>query len=177
MKPVLIAIAMLACAVQPALAQTNNPPAQRSDAPDPVIQYSDQDAAMNAAIADARRTLPQFLAEFDAAPASQRSAFSVKVGLPAEGGGAEHIWVSDLRREGGQLVGALANEPQMLPGMRRGSRVVIDEALISDWSINAREGLYGAYTTRVMLPQLDADTAAQLREMLSPAPTPAWWTS
>ena len=88
MKPVLIAIAMLACAVQPALAQTNNPPAQRSDAPDPVIQYSDQDAAMNAAIADARRTLPQFLAEFDRAPASQRSAFSVKVGLPAEGGGA-----------------------------------------------------------------------------------------
>jgi len=170
MRRIFIALATLALAVQPAFAQ-------KDETPDPIVSYSDRDATMNAAIEEARRTLPHFFAEFDAAPADRRGDFSLKVGMPTEGGGAEHIWVSDLRREGGQLVGALANEPHWLPGMHRGSRVVIDPALISDWSIQAAEGLYGSYTTRVMLPDLDPETAAQMRELLTPVPTPAWWQS
>jgi uncharacterized protein YegJ (DUF2314 family) len=170
MKRVLVAIAALAMLVQPAIAE-------EQAAPDEVVEFSDQDAAMNAAIENARSTLPQFFAEFDAAPAQSRGAFTVKVGMPVEGGGHEHIWVDNLRREGNQLIGALANEPNYMPGMHRGSRVVIDQALISDWSIHAPEGLYGSYTTRVMLPYLDPGEAAQLRQMLTPSPTPAEWST
>lgn len=167
MKRLLVALASLALLTQPALAQDG----------DKIVQFSAEDAAMNAAIEEARATLPQFFAEFATAPAQQRDAFLVKVGMPAEGGGHEHIWVSNLRREDGQLVGALANEPNWLPGMHRGSRVVVDEALISDWSIHSPEGIYGSYTTRVMLPHLAPEEAAQVRAMLTRSPTPAHWTS
>jgi uncharacterized protein YegJ (DUF2314 family) len=167
MKRLLVALASLALLTQPAMAQDG----------DDVVQFSAEDAAMNAAIEEARRTLPQFFAEFATAPAQQRGAFLVKVGMPVEGGGHEHIWVSDLRRENGHLVGALANEPNWMPGLHRGSRVVIDETLISDWSIHSPEGIYGSYTTRVMLPHLNPDEAAQVRAALTASPTPAHWST
>jgi uncharacterized protein YegJ (DUF2314 family) len=167
MKRLLVALASLALLAQPALAQQG----------DEVVQFNAEDQAMDAAIAEARRTLPQFFGEFNTAPAQSRGAFLVKVGMPVEGGGHEHIWVSDLRRENGQLVGALANEPNWMPGMHRGSRVVVDESLISDWSIHSPDGIYGSYTTRVMLPHLDPNEAAQVRAMLTASPTPAHWSS
>jgi uncharacterized protein YegJ (DUF2314 family) len=172
MRLILAAFAALALLTQPALAQKTE-----QGAGDPMVEFSDEDAVMNAAIESARATLPQFFAEFDAASEQNRGDFHVKVGMITSGGGAEHIWVDNLRREGGQLVGALANEPNWLPGMHLGSRVVVDPALISDWAMYTREGLYGSYTTRVMLPYLDADTAAQMRELLTPSPIPAHWSS
>ena len=167
MKRLLVALASFALLAQPAIAQQG----------DAIVQFEAEDPAMNAAIAEARSTLPQFFGEFNAAPVSQRDAFLVKVGMPVEGGGHEHIWVGSLRRENGQLIGALANEPNWMPGMHLGSRVVIDETLISDWSIHSPEGIYGSYTTRVMLPQLDPNEAAQVRAMLLRSPTPSHWSS
>jgi uncharacterized protein YegJ (DUF2314 family) len=172
MRFLLATIAAFALLTQPALAQKD-----RQGQGDTIVEYADDDAAMNAAIESARASLPHFFAEFDAAPAQGREAFSLKVGMPTSSGGQEHIWVDQLRREGHELVGALANEPNWLPGMHLGSRVVIDPELISDWSIMAPEGLYGSYTTRVMLPALDAATAAQMRELLTDSPTPAHWQS
>jgi uncharacterized protein YegJ (DUF2314 family) len=145
--------------------------------PDPTYDYSDSDAAMNGAIEDARESYPQFLATFRAAPTGSRGAFMVKVGLPTSEGGPEHIWVEDLRFEGQQLVGVLANEPADLPGLNLGSRVEINEAQISDWSIISAEGMYGNFTTRVMLPDLPADQANEFRQMLTPNPLPDSWSS
>ena len=102
--------------------------------------------------------------------------FPNPLGLPTPDGGHEHIWVSNLRRERGQLVGDLANEPVGLPGRHAGSRVEIDDALVSDWAIFADEGMYGSFTTRVMLPFIDPSEAASLRQMLTPQPLPAGWS-
>ena len=172
MKRALIALAALLTLAAPAFAQK-----AAEGAADPTYQFSEEDAAMNAAIAEARRTLPQFLAEFDAAQAHVRENYLVKVGLPATTGNPEHIWVENLRRENGRLVGALANAPAHLPGLRLGSRVEIDEALISDWTIVTAQGMYGSFTTRVMLPHVDAQTAAQIRQTLAPTPLPPSWSS
>lgn len=165
------AVALFLAAACPAWAQKDAPQ------PDPIIQFSNEDAAMNAAIAEARSTYGQFLAHFEAAGAADQANYMVKVGLPTADGGVEHIWVDNLRREGGRLSGALANEPAGLPGMHRGSHVQIDDDLVSDWALITPEGLYGSYTTRVMLPYMDPDTAAEVRLMLAPSPLPASWSS
>lgn len=173
MKKFLIAMAFGAALASPAWAQK----AEAERAPDPIVQFSDQDAAMNAAIADARRSYPQFLTQFNAAPPREASqSYMLKLGLPTPDGGHEHIWVSNLRRERGQLVGDLANEPAGLPGRHLGSRVEVDDALVSDWAIITNDGMYGSFTTRVMLPFIDPSEAASLREMLTPQPLPAGWS-
>lgn len=173
MKKFLIAIAFAAALTSPAWAQKG----ETERAPDPIVQFSDQDAAMNAAIAEARRSYPQFLTQFNAAPAREASqSYMLKLGLPTPDGGHEHIWVSNLRRERGQLVGDLANEPAGLSGRHLGSRVVVDDAQESDWAIITNEGMYGSFTTRVMLPFIDPNEAASLRQMLTPQPLPAGWS-
>ena len=144
---------------------------------DQTFLYSDEDSRMNAAQAQARASLPNFFAVFDRAPPdAQRAIFLLKVGLPAGGGGSEHIWVNDLHREGTRLMGVLANSPNDLPGLHQGSPVAIVDAQISDWIIQTPDGMYGAFTIRVMLPDMPADLAREQREMLTDTPLPPSWT-
>ena len=73
-----------------------------------LIQHvSSADQAMNAAIARARATLPEFLPRLQNPPPGQ-SYLGVKVRLGGERG--EHIWLYDVRWENGQIVGKLVDE-------------------------------------------------------------------
>lgn len=167
----LIAMLALACFVAapaPALAQKQEH--------DPVYNYADDDAAINAAREDARRSYPQFLQDFrSAAPQDRAQNYMVKVGLDDVDGRLEHIWVGELRLDGDRLVGVLANEPRGLSGMRRGSPVEVEAHRVSDWSILRADGLYGNFTTRVMLDVIPPEEAAQLRAVLSVDPLPPGW--
>lgn len=173
MRYVLLAMA-LAFAPTAAFAQKNTDPIVE----DQVIGYHDADTRMNTAIEQARALLPLFLDEFRRASTQGRQAFSLKAALETSDGGREHIWVSDLRYDGDQLVGNLVNEPYDLPGLRLGSRVEIDENIISDWSIQTPQGTYGGFTTRVMLEDMAPAEAQRYRTALSLAndPTPPGWT-
>jgi len=144
---------------------------------DGIVFFDENDAAMAAAIAEARRTYPQFLTALDIAPPLRQADYMVKVALATPDGGEEHIWVDNLRVDGDRMFGTLANEPGNLPGMRRGSPIEIDHALVSDWSIDGSEGMYGNYTTRVMLPHMNEADAAALRESLTRTPLPLDWTT
>lgn len=171
MRQLLFALAFL-CAATPAFAQKGG---ETGGVPDRVIDYSDADARMNAAIEQARASLPMFLQEFQDAPAAQRGAFALKLGVPTPAGGREHMWINNLRYEGDDLVGDLANEPYDIPDLRIGARIVIVHDDISDWSIASAQGLYGAFTTRVMVDDLSPQDAAQYRAMLAPTPLPPHW--
>jgi uncharacterized protein YegJ (DUF2314 family) len=144
---------------------------------DDVVSFAAEDAEMNAAMDEARRTLPMFMAEFNAAPAHAQGNYSVKVGMTTRAGTLEHIWVANLRRENGRLRGALANEPYDLEGLRLGDLVDIDESAISDWAIESARGQYGSFTTRVIVNHIDAATADQIRATLAPTPLPPHWVS
>lgn len=147
--------------------------AQTSQGGDRVWGFTSDDAEMNAAIEEGRKYLPEFLAVLREAGTSD--GLMVKVALDATGGGQEHIWVSDLRFEGDQLKGALANAPNQLGSLRQGSVISIDRARISDWSIATREGMFGNFTTRVMLPRLEAAQRADVAAMLTRDPVPPAW--
>lgn len=141
-RAALVALALLAGAV-PLQAQ------------DQVIPYAPDDAAMEAAIAEARASLPLFLAHAVDAQGTSVEGALVKVAFPTQGSTdmvTEHIWVSPfaMRPEGG-FVGILANAPVNLGPLREGDRVDFAEAMISDWHLTGPTGLYwGSYTSRVM---------------------------
>lgn len=163
----LVVAAVLTVLPLPALAQ--------KPGPEGVIGYEATDARMNAAIDEARRTLPSFLEAFVVSPLDQRTAFSLKLGLPTSDGGVEHIWVSNLRLDGDSFVGELANEPIGLPGMALGSQVTVDLDQVSDWSLLSKDGLYGGFTMRVMLADLPPQQRDALRAYLSVRPLPEGW--
>lgn len=144
---------------------------------DRVEYFSDSDQAMNDAIAQARTTLPQFMAQLRRTPEGQRGGLSLKVGLDTPEGGREHIWIDTLRYEGGTLVGNLANVPDRLPGMSVGSRVEIEQERISDWMILSPRGIYGGYTMRVMIERMPPEEAVAYQRLLAPTLLPPDWVS
>jgi uncharacterized protein YegJ (DUF2314 family) len=155
-----LAALTLAVAAAPAAAQTREG--------DPVVDYAAKDAAMNAAIAEAQRTLPVFWRrQFGEA---RDGSEMVKVALPSDNGGREHIWVIEVQRSAAGYRGILDNEPRGLPGLSRGSEVTFTADMISDWAYGHKGRLWGGYTLRVMLPDLALDDAARLRAYLSDTP-------
>lgn len=127
-------------------------------AQDPTINYEQDDAAMNAAIAEAQATLPLFLANALDAEGNGSDMALLKVGFPTVEGSAtevEHIWVAPFaRREDGSFTGLLANEPVALGNLTEGDQVDFDQSMISDWHVTAPSGRYwGSFTSRVMYDQ------------------------
>ena len=140
--------------------------AQSGDEP-PLMEFSNEDARMNAAVAEAKRTLPMFWRRFQNGDGRD---FSLKAFFDAPNGGREHLWFSDIRREGGRITGVLSNQPAWVTGMNRGDRISFTEDQISDWSYEKNGRLWGGFTLRVMLTKLEPNEAAELRAYLSPTP-------
>lgn len=165
----LIAV-MAALAVSPAvLAQTphGNRPASATA---PAIDYAGDDAEMNAAMAEARRTLPIFWKLFDSDPVVSGSAKVKMTFTDPATGGLEHLWIRDIRREGGLIKGVVDNQPTGRVGVNKEDPVTIVPARISDWRYIRNGRLYGSYTTRVMVPRLPLDQQALYRRVLSDTP-------
>ncbi|KPP92088.1 MAG: hypothetical protein HLUCCA08_07135 [Rhodobacteraceae bacterium HLUCCA08] len=144
---------------------------------DPVIGFEDSDTTMNTAMATAQATLPVFLARTTDAEGYGVKGASVKVAFPDDFGGAEVIWVGPFLWDRGRaFAGLLANEPRALGDLRAGDRVAFTTDMIRDWSWTGPQGrIWGNYTTRVMLEQMDDTTRAELGAVLSPAPVPPDW--
>ena len=145
----------------PALAQKNDTRARDdsiAESRDDVEMVQNNDAAMNAAIAEAKRTLPTFMARF-ANPQPTDSDFSVKYLLA----GYEHIWMSDLQFDGDSFSGTFSNVP-INPDYQQGQRITGAVADITDWTWRNGNYTEGHYTTRVLLNQIDPAQAAAIRD-------------
>ena len=94
----------------------------------------------------------------------------VKVAVPTQSGGREHIWVERARRlADGSMTGFLMNEPNDFPGAM-GDRLDFAESWISDWMYRLDGKIHGAYTLRVLLPRMHPAQAAEYRATLAPLP-------
>jgi uncharacterized protein YegJ (DUF2314 family) len=125
---------------------------------DEVVYIRGDDPAMLAAIAEAQRTLPEFLGVL-AKPDPLITNIVFKYPL----GGKEHIWVDHVARDGDYLTGRLANDP-VQPGYTYQQEVRVKLIDISDWAYRNPEGIMqGHRTTRVLL---RTAPAALRKEML-----------
>jgi uncharacterized protein YegJ (DUF2314 family) len=136
---------------------------------DPVVNFSEDDAAMNAAISAAQQSLPVFMDQLND-PSSAATDLILKVAISTDTDYVEHIWVDQVRPLGdNSFEGRYANQPVEFRG-NEGDAVTFSQGSISDWSFMENGQLHGNYTTRVMLPYIDPEYAAYLTSILAPLP-------
>jgi uncharacterized protein YegJ (DUF2314 family) len=146
--------------------------ATKSQTYDPVVQVSAEDAAVNAAIRQARAALPQLLAAL-AGPAG-RTGFSVKRGFPVSSRYVEYMWLNKVQVRAGRVSATLDNTPETVRGVHKGDRLSFPLAEVVDWGYVENGELHGNFTLRVfrarMTPQERAELDAQMLLPLSPKP-------
>ncbi len=131
-----------------------------------VIDFRSSDREMNRAIAEARKTLPDFVALYRAGTGERHA---VKVAIPYDRG-REHIWMNLTAVEGDVFIGKIANDPVHLDNLNRGDSYRAGSAMVSDWNYMSGGQMHGSYTTRVAIKKL---TPTQVRELgLKLAPLP-----
>ncbi len=133
---------------------------------DRVVQVADDDAAIKAAMAKARASLPAFWKAFDK-PGPGEAAFNLKVSLMAPSKRIEHVWVNALARAAdGKFTGRIDNEPQDMTGAKAGDVVTFSEANISDWMFTRDGKIVGNETMRPLLAHMSKEEADAYRAML-----------
>jgi uncharacterized protein YegJ (DUF2314 family) len=144
---------------------------------DPTVDIAQDDPEMVAAVSAALASLPLFMAHAMVGGDWHPDAY-LKVAIPVDGGtvATENIWVWGVRDSGGgQYVGKLANEPNLMPGLHVDSKVSFSEDMIRDWSFYIGDLAYGSYTTRVVAARLPKAEARELLATLPDTPIPADW--
>jgi uncharacterized protein YegJ (DUF2314 family) len=127
--------------------------------------------AFTEAVLAARASLPVFWGRLAENPGASPDAFELKVVFKTPDGGAEDVWLSDIKREGVRITGRLNYEPDSLPNMHRSQIVPIVETNIIDWTFKEGRKRYGHFTTRVIA-KAHPDEAARTLAALSDNPLP-----
>lgn len=110
------------------------------------VNIAADDAAMQAAIMEARRTVPGFLERLPKLTETEMPLVKVRIGK--EDG--EHIWIDQVTYKDGRIHGKLANKPNS-PGYAEGDAVDAAPSEISDWTIIKKDGSSeGGFTIKVM---------------------------
>src|SRR5580692_2115286 len=92
---------------------------------DKTISVSGDDAEMNAAIAKARASLPDFWQVYEKREQGE-SDFSLKVKI-TDNGKIEHFWVVDIERKNGKITGTINNDPDIVKNVKLGDKITINE--------------------------------------------------
>lgn len=127
------------------------------------VQIDDDDPEMNAAMAEARATLPQFVAALESKAEGNQYLLKARF---AEGKDAEHLWLSDITHQDGIFAGKLSNAPMVLAKLQAGDAVQVSSQDVSDWMILGNGKYRGGYTQRVMRERLSAAEQAEFDQAM-----------
>lgn len=111
---------------------------------DRTIKVSEQDRNMNLAIAEARRTLDDFLV-LSKKPPEGASNFKLKVMLSDEMG-VEHFWFIPFKEIKEGFAGVLANDPQVIKSVVAGKVYAFKREQITDWGYELNGKQIGSFT-------------------------------
>jgi uncharacterized protein YegJ (DUF2314 family) len=136
---------------------------QRDGEPD-IYNTDSEDQEMNEAVKKSRATFADFTKAFDNKTEKQ-SFFSVKMPFATDHG-SEHLWLSDLSKQEGKLVGKIDNLPAEVTSVKLGQTIEIDPAKISDWFYVDNGKLIGGYTIRVIRNRMSAKEKKQFDKQL-----------
>jgi uncharacterized protein YegJ (DUF2314 family) len=75
---------------------------------------------------------------------------ALKVRVPTDRGGGEHLWFIDILRTGNLVTGMVASEPVSARGLKPWQPAVIDMDQVTDWTFRIDGLYYGHFTTRVL---------------------------
>jgi uncharacterized protein YegJ (DUF2314 family) len=126
-----------------------------------VVRVGPDDRALADAIANARSSVDDFIAEL---PRLEAEGAYVSVKAPVETrDGLEHIWLSDLEYRDGAFYGTLGNEP-LSSELALGDPYSISADEISDWMALRGDQLYGGFTIFAAREALDDAQRARFDE-------------
>lgn len=152
--------AMAAFALTPAHAETVQQKANR----DGVFNITRGDPQMNAAFAEAQRTLDQFLDALQAQRPGTRG-FLVKIPV-SDGDKREYFWVNELTRKGNQFSGKINNRPEVVQNIQFGQLITFPRSRIRDWMYVDNGKMLGNFTTCVLLGREDPQQAQELKDQM-----------
>ena len=132
---------------------------------DKTISVEDDNAEMNAAIAKARETLPQFWQVF-AKPERGESDFALKVKI-TDSNGTEHFWANEIKREDGKITATINNDPNIVKTVKLGSRIELPEGDISDWMYMRDGKMVGNHTLKPLLKHMSDDDVDKLKSLMA----------
>lgn len=115
----------------------------------PVVQISENDPRMKAAVAEAHERWPEFVAAFKARPPGGN--YAVKAAVTREGN-TEFIWIEVIGLEPEFIHGKLANDPVDLGGLKLGDQVEVPLSALNDWTYSRAEGEEpaGLFTVKIL---------------------------
>jgi len=117
-----------------------------------VYRIEDRDERMREAVAQARKTVPEFIAALTH-PAKGQYDFEVKKPF-VKNGDVEHIWLSGVVYDGRRFHGLVDNHPSKITGLNFGDRVSVNPDEITDWAFVDHGKLRGGYTIRCLCREL-----------------------
>ncbi len=160
--PLTLLIALASCMDRPGYVK------KEANGGDPIYSVNDDDAAMDAAMAKAVQTFPDFLKAF-AAQDTSNSEYTVKYRFfyGPGGDGVEHMWLSDLHYKNDKLFGLLNNSPARVVRHEEGDTIEIKMDMVSDWMYVRDGNMIGGYTMHVLY---DKMTAEEKKEFASQMP-------
>ena len=127
---------------------------------DPTIPAGDYQMA--AAIAEARRTLPDFLTVV-ASPPADTLGFRLRISA-TDGDRREFVWVMPFQAlPDGGFEGTAAEQPSYLSNVREGQVIRFERSAIVDWGYTANGHDIGSRTVCVMLNRMPKERADPLR--------------
>jgi uncharacterized protein YegJ (DUF2314 family) len=154
-------LAAVVAVTLPGCSEAEAPAAER------LIYTSKNNAPLDAARAEAMRTLPVFWGKFYARPPGT-SDFALKVRMSTSAGGSEYIWGEPISRTKDVVVVRLMNVPADIPNVSLGSDVRALVSDIWDWAYFKGDKAYGHFTTRVLMADASPEQRAQTEALLAP---------
>lgn len=128
------------------------------------VQYvSNEQEDIKLAIAEARRTLDDFLAVWKKPPKGA-SDFKLKVML-SDQNGVEHFWFTPFKQEkGGGFSGVLANQPSIVTSVTAGKTYAFKREQITDWGYELNGKQIGSYTVCALFKTMPPEDVARYKK-------------
>ncbi len=127
------------------------------------VEVSDEDPAMQKAMARARAGLEGFLKKAGSPP-SDTGQYSVKVRV-SEGESLEYLWISDLKGQGDLWSGRIENVP-VVRSLKKGQAYSFAKTEIVDWTYvdKGRKKVIGNFTTCALLTKEAPEVAQDIQK-------------
>jgi uncharacterized protein YegJ (DUF2314 family) len=132
----------------------------------PIIEIRSDDPGLQAAVAEAHRRWPEFVAAFEARAQGGDDVFAVKAPFGREDN-TEFMWVKVTGIENDVIYGTLENEPAGIPDLHEGDRVKVPVGDINDWMMLVGDEPIGGFTVKLLMeranrpPDGDTDTESK----------------
>ena len=117
---------------------------------EPIIEISDNNPKMAAAVAEAKRRWPEFVRAFGKRDPGESDRYIVKAEF-REDSNCEYMWVQVEEIGSDKIEGILMNDPHELLDIHRGARVTLSMDRLNDWIFPTSNGSHvGGFTLDVL---------------------------